>query len=142
MWLIVGVLGYAEKLAPSGSCLLIDVEKTVTAGKVAACIAGVMAVVSILSACDGPGSDVAPNKPKSAVKRNPAVGEDLRKAIQGAIRSGLGYSVRDAENKGRFSDMKSPNQYEVCFERSVPELQAVMFYVVPMSTECPPKVGT
>ncbi|GAA2335394.1 hypothetical protein SVIO_068630 [Streptomyces violaceusniger] len=71
-----------------------------------------------------------------------AVGEDLQKAIQWAVRSGLGYSVRGAENKGRFIDLKSPNQYEVCLERSVPELKAIMFYVVPVSTECPPKVGS
>lgn len=113
-----------------------------TAGRVVACIVGAMAVVSLLSGCGESSSDMPSKKPTTAVKRSSAVGEDLQNAIQWAVKSGLGYSVRDAESKGRFIDLKSPNQYKVCLERSVPELKAIMFYVVPVSTECPPKVGS
>ncbi|GAA0555277.1 hypothetical protein GCM10010390_66720 [Streptomyces mordarskii] len=120
---------------------LIDVEKAVTVGKVVACVGGAMAVVLFLSACGG-SSSKAPSKKRTTVgKRDPAVGEDLQKAIQGAVKSGLGYSIRNAKSGGRSIDMKSLDQYEVCFERSVPKMQAVMFYVVPVLEDCPQKVG-
>lgn len=112
-----------------------------TVGKVVACVGGAMAVVLFLSACGG-SSSKAPSKKRTTVgKRDPAVGEDLQKAIQGAVKSGLGYSIRNAKSGGRSIDMKSLDQYEVCFERSVPKMQAVMFYVVPVLEDCPQKVG-
>ncbi|KUM94601.1 hypothetical protein AQI88_20685 [Streptomyces cellostaticus] len=70
-----------------------------------------------------------------------AVGKTLKQGIDGAVNASLGVSPVDATDQRRYIDVESADRYTICFQQSVPEMQAVKFYVVQSSTRCPRSIG-
>jgi hypothetical protein len=103
-------------------------------------LGSVVALGLLLAGCGAHEAEGVKGDGGSPSDRKSAVGKKLQEGIQGAIKLNMGVSLVDATSQHRYIDLESAERYIICFERPVPEMLAVKFYVVPVSARCPRKI--
>ncbi|MBR8643562.1 hypothetical protein KEF29_39855 [Streptomyces tuirus] len=100
----------------------------------------------LVTACGGSG---VPEKADSTGKAAPVTGKakpvsgraDLMAFMKETADAGKGFSLKDATTLGRYIYPGAAEGYVVCFEKEVPDLQAVDLYAVPDKEKCPARPG-
>ncbi|MQY32189.1 hypothetical protein SRB17_01310 [Streptomyces sp. RB17] len=104
-------------------------------------LGGLIMTSLLLAACNQHEAGAKKESHRRLPKIESAVGKTLKQGIDEAVDAGLGVSPVDATDQHRSIDVESAERYTICFQQSVPEMQAVKFYVVPTSTRCPHSIG-